>query len=114
VGKGSEKSILDRVLCVSCIAQEAVCPSVQRGQATSENLLQLLSRPLFTSNFLAFVRPAVCVSVLHVSFSQSAKVFATRAMIASSSELEFGPFNRLPASLDFCVPGELALSLHAL
>jgi hypothetical protein len=114
VGIGSEKSILNRVLCVSCIAQNAVCPSIQRRQATSENLLQLLSGHLFTSNFLAFVRHAVCVSVLHALFPNPAKVFATRASIATSFELEFGPFHRLLVSLDSCLRGELVVSPHML
>jgi hypothetical protein len=73
VGKGSEKSILNRVLCVSCIAQDAVCPSVQKGQSASENSLQLLSRPFFTSDFLGFVYPAVFVRVLHALFPNPAK-----------------------------------------
>jgi len=76
VGIGSEKSILNRVLGIGCIAQDAVRPSVQRGQAAGENLLQLLSRPLFTSDFFTFVGPAVCVSALHALFPHPAKVFA--------------------------------------
>jgi len=59
VGIGSEKGILNRVFCVGSITQDALCPSVQWGQATSENLIQLLSHPLFTSNCFALIRHVV-------------------------------------------------------
>ena len=64
---GSDKSILNRVLCVSCVAKEVVCPSVQRLQAISQDLFQLLS-PFFPWNFIAFVTPGVCICVLHRVF----------------------------------------------
>ena len=44
------------------------------GQATSEDLLQLLGRPLFTSNILLLVNPVACVSILHTLFLCPAKV----------------------------------------
>jgi len=47
-------------------------------------------------------------------FPNPARVFATRASIASSSELEFGPFNRLLVSLDSYLRGELVVSPHML
>jgi len=113
VGIGSEKGILNRVFCVGSITQDAVCPSVQWGQATSENLIQLLSRPLFGSNYFALIRHVVCV--WHALFLPILrKVFATRASIASSSKLELNPFNRLLVSLNSCLSAESVVSPHAL
>ena len=40
-------------------------PFCTEGTGYGENLLQLLGWPLFLSNFFAFARPAVPVSVLH-------------------------------------------------
>jgi hypothetical protein len=88
VGIRCEKGILNGILSVGYIAQDAVCSSVQRGQATSEDLLQLLGRPLFTSNILLLVNPVACVSILHALFLRPAKVGPTRASLASSSKLQ--------------------------
>jgi hypothetical protein len=85
VGIGSEKSVLNRILGVSCIAQDAVGPSVQRRQATSQNLLQLLSYPFFIWNSLALLNPDVCIDALHAVFLDAAKFFATCVSIAFSS-----------------------------
>jgi hypothetical protein len=83
-------------------------PFCTEGQATSENLLQLTRLPVFTSNFLASDPPYVFLLCM-LFFPNAAKVFATRASVASSSELELGSFNRLLVSLNSCLRGELSL-----
>jgi hypothetical protein len=114
VGIGSEKSILNCVLRVGCVAEQAVCPSVERREATSHNLFQLLSCLPFTWNFIAFVIPDVCICVLHALFVNPSKALATRVSIASLfPNLKLSPLNHLLVSPDSYWRAELGLSIHA-
>jgi hypothetical protein len=114
VGIGSEKSILNRVLRVGCVAEQAVCPSAERREATSQNLFQLLSCSRSTWNFIAFVTPDVRVCVLHALFVNPSKVLATRVSIASLfPNLKLSPLNHLLVSPDSYWRAELGFSRGA-
>jgi hypothetical protein len=114
VGIGSDKSILNRVLRVSCIAEQAICPSVERREPISQNLFQLSSCSRSTWNFIAFVTPDVCISVLHALFLNPSKVLATRVSIASLfPNLKLSPLNPLLVSPDSYWRAELDLSTGA-
>jgi hypothetical protein len=114
MGIGSEKGILNRVLRIGRITQEAVCPSVESRQAMNQNLVQLLSCSFFACNFIAFVSPNVCICVLHALFLNPPKVITTAYRFLPLPDLKLSPFNRLPVSSGSRLRGELVLSLHAL
>jgi len=89
-------------------------PSVQTRQATSQNLLQLLSRLSFICKFLALLTCDVCIGVLHALFLNAPNSSRLAYRLLSLPKLEIEPFNHLLVSPDSCLRGELVLSLHAL
>jgi hypothetical protein len=114
VGIGSEKSILNRIFRVSRIAQDAVGSSVQRQQATSQNLFELPSCSLFTWNFIAFVIPAVRICLLHavfLQFRESPRDQRIDSFLFPNLKLSV---NHSLVSADSSLRGELVLSQRAL
>jgi hypothetical protein len=83
------------------------------GTGTSESLIQLLRPPPLHVQMLG-AHPSRRICLACFFLSQSFKVFATRASIASSPKLELSPFNRLIVSLNSCLSAESVVSPHAL
>jgi hypothetical protein len=117
VGIGREKSVLNGVLRVSCIAQNAVCRSVQSRQATSQDVFQLLRCSRITWSFITFVTPDVCICVLHARFLNPPKARGPHidcfVFPNFFPNFKFELLNHLRESPDSYLRAELVLSLHA-